>query len=64
MRPGGPAAEAGLAVGATITAVDGHDVRGEKVPYYRALTRVPVGTVVSLETDAGDTVAITAAKKP
>lgn len=64
VRPGGPAAAAGLKVGDTIVAVDGHDVRGDKVPRYRTLTGVPVGTAVTLETEGGETVKITATKQP
>ena len=64
VRPGGPAAAAGLKVGDTIVAVDGHDVRGDKAPRYRTLTGVPVGTAVTLETEGGETVKITATKQP
>ena len=64
VRPGGPAAEAGLKVGSKIVSVDGHDVTGSRAAHYYSLSSVPVGTAIELGIDGGDPVTITAAKKP
>lgn len=53
VRPGGPAEGSGLAAGDVIEKVDGHDVRGVNSGLYRTLTRVPVGTKISLEVRDG-----------
>ncbi|WXA86883.1 carboxypeptidase regulatory-like domain-containing protein [Pendulispora rubella] len=48
VRPGGPAAKAGLQVGDEITSVDGQDVVGANGYIYRTLVRVPEKTAVTL----------------
>ncbi len=63
VRPGGPAAEAGLLVGQQIVAVDGHDVTGNDMLLYYPLVRVPAGTKVALGVKGGKTVSIVAAEK-
>ncbi|WP_437611219.1 carboxypeptidase regulatory-like domain-containing protein [Sorangium sp. So ce834] len=60
VRPGGPAAHAGLQVGDVIVSVDGHDVRGKMAYLYRPLSTVPAGTRVTLGLSRGATVSITA----
>ncbi len=60
VRPRGPAAAAGLAVGDEIVAVDGHDVRGVEGYRYPALVGIPEGQRVTLELAGGRTVAIVA----
>jgi S1-C subfamily serine protease len=58
VRPGGPAAAAGLRVGDVIVAIDGHDLRAD--PFlFMSLARVPPGTVLSLGLARGPTIALT-----
>lgn len=64
VRPGGPAATAGLKPGDEITAIDGHDVTAGYAYLHRALTQVPVTTVVQVTLARGLTLPITAAAKP
>ena len=64
VRPGGPAAAAGLQVGDVITQVDGHDVSGAGASLHYSLTRVLEGTVVTLGLARGTSVQVTAGKKP
>ncbi len=64
VRPGGPAAEAGLEVGAIIASVDGNDLTGGRMPAYYVLTAVPVGRSIKLGLAGGDSVTIKAGKKP
>lgn len=63
VRPGSPAAAAGLQVGDEIVAVDGHAVTGADAYLYRSLINVPAGTAVRLGLARGVTVTITAAKR-
>lgn len=64
VRPGGPAAQAGLEAGAKIVKVGGHDVTGDNVPRYYPLSQVKVGATVELGLEGGETVKIKAGKKP
>jgi protocatechuate 3,4-dioxygenase beta subunit len=57
VRPDGPAASSGLAVGDVIAKVDGHAVGGIHESRYRTLTHVREGTTLTLTLDAGTTVA-------
>jgi protocatechuate 3,4-dioxygenase beta subunit len=58
IRPGGPAAIAGLAVGDVIESVDGKSVAGAESDYYWGLTRVPEGTTLVLGLAGGKTVSL------
>ena len=64
VRPDGPAAQAGLQAGDIITSVDGHDVKGSASYLYGALTRVAEGTAISVGLARGQSVQITAGKRP
>jgi len=64
VRPGGPAALAGLQPGDEILAVDGHSLTAANWTLHTSLTRVPVGTVVTLTLARGAALAITAAARP
>ncbi|PCC69760.1 Carboxypeptidase regulatory-like domain-containing protein [Nannocystis exedens] len=64
VRPGSPAAAAGLQAGDVIVSVDGEDVTGERRYLYEQLTRVPVGTTLRLGLARGVTVELTAAAPP
>lgn len=59
VRPDGPAAAAGMAVGDVIIAVDGQDVRGDPFQY-GMLTHVLPGTKLTLGLERGVTIKITA----
>jgi protocatechuate 3,4-dioxygenase beta subunit len=62
VRPGGPAAEAGLVVGDIIESVDGHDVTGTNRYRYRSLSSVVPTTAVKFGLAGGRSVTIVAAK--
>src|SRR5262249_35132402 len=62
VRPGGPAAQAGLQAGDEIVSVDGHDVAGVNGYLYWSLTSVKVGTKVRLGLARGGSVEVTAGK--
>lgn len=64
VRPGGPAAQAGLQVGDQIVSVDGHDVTGASAYLAAELTRVLAGQTVRFGLARGVTLAITAGKQP
>jgi len=64
VRPGSPAAQAGLEPDDEIIAIDGHDVSGPNTYLYGALTDVPVGTTVQFGLASGANLAITAATPP
>lgn len=63
VRPGGPAAAAGLQVGDEILSVDGHDVTGGNLPLHTLLTGVPEGQVLRLGLARGMTVEISARRR-
>ncbi len=63
VRPGGPAAAAGLEIGAKIESVDGHDVTADASRYH-TLSSVEVGATVEFGVAGGSSVKITATKKP
>jgi hypothetical protein len=62
VRPGSPAAAAGLVVGDVIVSVDGHDVTGRMTYLFGALMTVPEGGTVTLGLKRGAAVAVTAGK--
>jgi S1-C subfamily serine protease len=64
VRPGGPAAAAGLEVGDTFTSIDGQDVTGMNDYLFWTLGRVPEGTTVSLGLARGEKLAVTAGPQP
>ena len=64
VRPGSPAASAGLQVGDEIVAVDGQDVSGASAYLYRGLIAVAQGTTIQLGLARGVTLAVTAGKRP
>jgi hypothetical protein len=59
VRPGGPAAAAGLAIGDVIERVDGRSVAGANSAYYWGLVRVEAGTVLELGLAEGAAVSLT-----
>jgi PDZ domain len=63
VRPDGPAASSGLAVGDVIVSVDGYDVRGDRMSY-DALSSVPPGTTVTVGLARGASIRITAGGPP
>ena len=63
VRPGSPAATAGLQVGDEIVAVDGQDVAGASAYLYHGLITVAEGTTIQLGLVRGVTLAVTTAKR-
>jgi protocatechuate 3,4-dioxygenase beta subunit len=59
VRPGGPAAAAGLEVGAVIESVDGHAIEGD-INRYRVLSAIPPGQTILLGLAGGESVEIVA----
>lgn len=59
IRPGGPAAAAGLQVGDEIVAVDGHAVTGSDAYLHDILLRAPAGHSIRIGLARGVTVALT-----
>ncbi|MFZ6183277.1 carboxypeptidase regulatory-like domain-containing protein [Nannocystis pusilla] len=64
VRPGSPAAAAGVQIGEQITSVDGQDVTGANSYLYQGLTQVLEGTTVTLGLANGKSVPVTAGKAP
>jgi hypothetical protein len=64
VRPGGPAAAAGLKVKDVITSIDGVDVTGPNDYLFWTLSRVPEATTVAVGLAGGKTVSITAGPHP
>jgi S1-C subfamily serine protease len=64
VRPGSPAAAAGLQIGDQITSVDGQDVTGANSYLYQGLTSVLEGTTVTLGLANGKSLPVTAGKAP
>jgi protocatechuate 3,4-dioxygenase beta subunit len=61
VRPGGPAAVAGMKVGDVIVSVDGHDVTSVKSLNFRTLAQIPEGATITFGLASGGKVTITAA---
>jgi protocatechuate 3,4-dioxygenase beta subunit len=64
VRPGGPAAAAGVKVGDVFTSIDGQDVTGPNDYLFWTLSKVPEGTTVNLGLARGGTLAVTAGPQP
>jgi hypothetical protein len=64
VRPGGPAAMAGLKVKDVITSIDGQDLTGVNDYFFWTLSQVPVGTTVALGLAGGKTLSIIAGAPP
>lgn len=54
VRPGGPAAKAGLKVGEQIVQIDGQPIGGLDSYRYHKLSRVPAGTTLSVEVSSDE----------
>jgi len=64
VRPGGPAATAGLKVGDAIVAIDGQPVTGQDAYRYRTLSAVVAGTTVSLKVEGDEDRTVTVVAGP
>ena len=64
VRPGSPAATAGLLAGDEVTSVDGNDVTGANNYLYSSLTQVLAGTTVTLGLARGASVQVIAGARP
>ena len=64
VRPGSPAAAAGLTAGDEVVSIDGKDVTGPNAYLLGSMTRVPPGTTVNFGLASGKSVAITADARP
>jgi protocatechuate 3,4-dioxygenase beta subunit len=64
VRPGGPAAAAGLQVGDEIVSVDGHDVTGPRTYLHGSLTHTLPEATITLGLARGATVPIVVGKQP
>jgi protocatechuate 3,4-dioxygenase beta subunit len=64
VRPGGPAATAGLKVKDVITSIDGQDLTGANDYFFWTLSQVPAGTTVAVGLAGGKTLPITAVPPP
>jgi protocatechuate 3,4-dioxygenase beta subunit len=64
VRPGGPAAAAGLKVNDVVTSIDGQDLTGPNDYFFWTLSRVPQGTTVALGVARGGTLSVTAGPQP
>jgi S1-C subfamily serine protease len=64
VRPGGPAAAAGLKVKDVVTSIDGQDLTGPNDFLFWTLSQVPVATTVTLGLAGRGTLSITAAPPP
>jgi S1-C subfamily serine protease len=64
VRPGGPAAAAGLKVKDVITSIDGQDLTGDNDVFFWTLSQVPPGTTVALGVAGRSPLSVTAVAPP
>jgi len=64
VRPGGPAAAAGLKIGDAIVRVDGHEVTGDHADLHDALLSAPPGISVTLDLARGASLMLTLGPPP